>query len=81
VPATIVNWAGDEPVSVQQWAAHMGELAGREAQVVVREEPGTLRGSVADATRRQSITGPCRIRWKEGLRRTYEARHASQQSR
>ena len=81
VPATIVNWAGDEPVSVQEWAAHMGELAGREAQVIVREEPGTLRGSVAETTRRLSITGACRVGWKEGLRRTYEARHGSAPSR
>ncbi len=78
VPATIVNWAGDEPVSVQEWAAYMGEVAGRHAQVVVREEPGTLRGSVADDTRRKSITGPCRIGWREGLHRTYQARHGTQ---
>ena len=28
VPATIVNWAGDEPVSVQEWSAYFGELLG-----------------------------------------------------
>lgn len=75
VPATIVNWAGDEPVSVQEWAAHMGTLAGREAQVVVREEPGTLRGSVADVSKRLAITGPCRVGWRDGLERTWKARH------
>jgi nucleoside-diphosphate-sugar epimerase len=74
VPATIVNWAGDEPVSVQEWAGYMGELVGRPAEVVVKEIPGTLRGSVADNTRRKSITGPCRVGWREGLRRTWEAR-------
>lgn len=77
VPALIVNWAGDEPVSVQEWAAYMGQLAGREAQVVVQEQPGTLRGSVADNTRRLAATGPCRVGWREGLRRTYEARHGT----
>jgi nucleoside-diphosphate-sugar epimerase len=77
VPATIVNWAGDEPVSVQEWAAYMGELAGREAQVVVKEIPGTLRGSVADGTKRQSFTGPCKVGWREGLKRTWDARHAT----
>lgn len=75
VPATIVNWAGDEPVSVQDWAAYMGELCGRPAEVVVKEIPNTLRGSVADGTRRQSFTGPCKVGWKEGLRRTWLARH------
>ena len=28
VPATIVNWAGDVPVTVQQWSAYFGELVG-----------------------------------------------------
>jgi nucleoside-diphosphate-sugar epimerase len=75
VPATVVNWAGDEAVSVQEWAAHMGELAGREAQVLVQETPGTLRGSVADISRRSSITGPCKVGWRDGLARTWAARH------
>jgi nucleoside-diphosphate-sugar epimerase len=77
VPATIVNWGGDEAVSVQEWAAYMGELAGTTPEVIVGEIPGTLRGSVIDTSRRMSITGPCTVGWKAGLRRTYEARHGS----
>ncbi len=50
VPATIVNWAGDEPVSVQEYCAYIGELAGFEPVVHVVEQPGTLRGSVTDNT-------------------------------
>jgi nucleoside-diphosphate-sugar epimerase len=75
VPATIVNWGGDEVVSVQQWCAHLGELSGRTPRLVVKEIPGTLRGSIADSTRRASITGPCRVGWRDGLRRTLEARY------
>ncbi len=78
VPATIVNWAGDEPVSVQEWAAYAAELAGTTAEVVVTEIPGTLRGSVADNTRRASFTGPCAVGWKEGFRRTFAARHGQE---
>jgi nucleoside-diphosphate-sugar epimerase len=77
VPATVVNWAGDEPVSVQDWAEYFGQLAGRAPRVVVEEAPGTLRGSVADVTKRQAITGACRVGWKEGLRQTYAARHGA----
>ncbi|MDA8044645.1 MAG: NAD(P)-dependent oxidoreductase [Actinomycetota bacterium] len=77
VPATIVNWAGDEPVSVQEWAVIMGELAGRPAEVVVTEIPNTLRGSVADVSRRRAATGPCRIGIREGLRRTWDSRRAT----
>ena len=41
VPATIVNWGGDEAVSPQEWCAYFGELTGRAATVVVKEMPGT----------------------------------------
>lgn len=75
VPATILNWAGDEAVSVQEWAQIMGELCGVQAEVVVTETPNTLRGSVADVSRRRALTGPCRVGLEEGLRRTWEHRH------
>lgn len=69
VPATIVNFAGDEAVSVQQWSAYFGELLGIEANVEVLPVPGASIGSVGDATKRLSITGPCRVHWQEGFRR------------
>lgn len=75
VPATIVNWGGDEPVSVQEWVAYMGELAGVTPELIVQPLPGTHVGSVASTNRRVPITGPCRVSWKDGIRRTYEARH------
>jgi nucleoside-diphosphate-sugar epimerase len=74
VPATIVNWAGDEGVSVQEWARYMGELSGREAVVNVVEQPGTLRGSIASSAKRAASTGPCAVSWKDGLRRVWESR-------
>ena len=39
VPATIVNWGGDEPVSVQEWTAWFGELLGVDARVEVEPDP------------------------------------------
>jgi nucleoside-diphosphate-sugar epimerase len=74
-PATIVNWAGDQAVSVQEWCAHAGELLRKPVEVVVRPVEGTLRGSVADVEKRQAITGPCRVDWREGMKRTIQARH------
>ena len=74
VPATVVNWAGDEGVSVQEWAVYMGELTGRDAVVDVVQMPGTLRGSVASDERRAAITGPCTVSWRDGLRRVWESR-------
>jgi nucleoside-diphosphate-sugar epimerase len=73
VPATIVNWAGDEAVTVQEWAAYLGELMGLEAHVVVQEAPGALRGLVADVSKRRSITGPCSVSWRDGLKRIWRA--------
>ncbi|MGH9172299.1 MAG: NAD-dependent epimerase/dehydratase family protein [Acidimicrobiales bacterium] len=74
VPATIVNWAGDEVVSVQQWCALAGGLAGTPAEVTTLSDGGPL-GAVADVTRRREITGPCRVPWVEGVRSTVLARH------
>jgi len=75
VPATVVNWGGDEAVSAQEWCAYFGELTGCTPEIVVREMPGTQRGSILDPTKRRAITGPCRVGWREGMRRTFEARY------
>ena len=80
VPATIVNWAGDETPSVQEWCTFMGELTGRTADVRVVDMPGTPRGAIADVTKRRAITGACEVSWKEGIRRTYAERHADSTS-
>ena len=48
---------------------------GMEARVDVTPIPNTLRGSIADNTRRLAITGPCTVDWREGMRRTVAARH------
>jgi nucleoside-diphosphate-sugar epimerase len=68
VPATVVNWAGDEPVSVQQWCAYFGQLLGVTPEIVVEPVPGASIGSVGDYTKRSSITGPCQVDWRTGFR-------------
>jgi nucleoside-diphosphate-sugar epimerase len=72
-PANIVNWCGDEPVAMQDWTAYAGDLLGKPASVVVEEIPGASVGSVGDTTKRRTITGPCKVTWKEGFRRTLAA--------
>jgi nucleoside-diphosphate-sugar epimerase len=72
VPATIVNWCGDDAVSVQEWSAYFGQLLGVEASVVVEPSPGASVGSVGDPAKRISITGPCRIGWRDGFRQMTE---------
>jgi len=78
VPATIVNWAGDEVVSAQQWCAQAAEMSGRPARIVVTPVAGAPPGCAADVTKRKSITGPCRVGFKDGFKRLFEARRAVQ---
>ena len=69
VPATIVNWAGDVPVTVQQWSAYFADLLGVDAELQRRRRCPVHRvGSVGDHTKRLSITGPCTVDWKVGFR-------------
>lgn len=75
VPATIVNFCGDEAVSAQAWIAHMAGLLGVTAKVEIRPVPGASLGSVGDVTKRLSITGPCKVNWRDGLRRTIAERN------
>jgi nucleoside-diphosphate-sugar epimerase len=77
IPVTVVNWAGDEVVTVQEWSRMAAEWHGTEAKLGVRVAPSSLRGSSADTTKRRSITGPCRVVFKDGLRQIYDARHGS----
>jgi nucleoside-diphosphate-sugar epimerase len=77
VPATIVNWAGDEAVTAQDWCAYAAELAGTQAKLAVTPVSGAAPGVVADVSKRQSITGPCRVAFKDGFRRLFEARRAA----
>jgi nucleoside-diphosphate-sugar epimerase len=76
VPTTVVNWGGDEVVSIQEWTGYLGELTGIEAEVEVIEAPGSHKGMVSDPTKRLGLTGPCTVDWREGLRRTVEARRS-----
>ncbi|MEZ4282847.1 MAG: NAD(P)-dependent oxidoreductase [Myxococcota bacterium] len=72
VPATIVNWAGDEAVSLQDIVAYGADLLGLPPRIEVTEVPGASIGSAVDPTRRKAITGPCRVSWRDGIRRVLE---------
>jgi nucleoside-diphosphate-sugar epimerase len=78
VPAKIVNWGGDETPSVHEWCTYMGELTGHTPDVRVVEIANSLRGSIADVSKRLSITGPCQVSWRDGIKRVFQERHAHQ---
>ena len=73
VPATIVNWCGDETVVTQEVLAHLKELSGVEAKIQVRFVPGAPKGNNNDPARRQSITGPSRTKFRDAYVEIYEA--------
>ncbi len=75
VPALIVNWAGDDQVTIQQWAAYAASYCGRPTLVEVRATPGTTRSNLADITLRRSITGPCSVSFEPAFRQLYEHRY------
>jgi nucleoside-diphosphate-sugar epimerase len=74
VPATVVNWGGDEPVSVQDWCAWFGELLGRSVEVEVGDFPGTQPSVISDNAKRLSLTGPSTVPWRDGMRWLVESR-------
>jgi nucleoside-diphosphate-sugar epimerase len=76
-PATIVNWCGDEVVTQRQWSERAGELAGRPVQIQVTPVPGAPCGSVGDAERRRSLTGPCKRKFWDEFDALYRARHGA----
>jgi nucleoside-diphosphate-sugar epimerase len=65
VPATIVNWAGDEPVRLRDWCELMGASVGIRPTFVQSE--AAFRGVRVDNTRRRAITGPSQIAWRDGF--------------
>lgn len=77
VQATLVNWAGDEVVTTQQWCAQAAKLCGKPAQIEVAAIPGILAGNAVDVTRRRSITGPCKRPFEASFATIYRKRHGA----
>lgn len=75
VPATIVNWGGDDAVGPHDWCGYFEELSGRKADIQVQHVPGSQLGISIDNTKRRSITGPCQVRFREGFAALYRSRY------
>jgi UDP-glucuronate 4-epimerase len=67
VPATTVNWCGDQTVSLQEWCSYLGSLVGREP--VFAESEQALRGNPTDVTRMHELIGATTVDWRDGMRR------------
>jgi UDP-glucuronate 4-epimerase len=73
IPATIVNWGGDQQVDLEDWVAEMAALVGIEATFDVTE--ATIGGVTVDNTRRLELLGPTTVDWHDGIRRMVAANH------
>ena len=71
VPATTVNWSGDEALKGEDWIGYLGSLVGIEPVYRLRRRQGPA-GRRTERGLRTSITGPATVGWREGLRRTVE---------
>jgi len=65
VPATIVNWTGDDWVDEREMVEYMARIA-RLAPRLVEDPKAGYYGGVADPTKRRAITGPARP-WKKSF--------------
>jgi nucleoside-diphosphate-sugar epimerase len=71
VPATTVNWGGDEEVGIEEWCGYLAELAGK--PVRFEQTRATIRSIPTENTLRRRLTGPMRVHWREGMKRLLDA--------
>jgi nucleoside-diphosphate-sugar epimerase len=67
VPATIVNWAGPDVVSIEDWCLYLGELVG--IMPTFAPTTATIESVRVDTTRMDELIGPAEVRWRDGLKR------------
>ena len=73
VPATIVNWGGDQQVDLEEWVTDLAEMVGIEAAFDITD--GTIGGVTVENTRRLELLGPTTVDWRDGIRRMVAAQH------
>lgn len=79
VPATTVNWGGNEAASVEEWCDYMGKLVGIAPKLVTTDK---IIGSITvDLTRMHELVGETKVSWRDGMRRMIAARHPELQLR
>jgi nucleoside-diphosphate-sugar epimerase len=73
VPATVVNWGGDDAVGIEEWCAYLGGLIGVEPQFVKTDQ--TISSVTVDLTRMHELVGHTAVPWRDGFRRMVATRH------
>lgn len=73
IPSNVVNWGGDEVVSVEEFTDYLGTLTGLGPNYNRTDEDPMPQGAL-DNTRRIAQVGACKVNWREGMRRMVKAR-------
>ncbi|HRE00259.1 MAG TPA: NAD-dependent epimerase/dehydratase family protein [Ilumatobacteraceae bacterium] len=71
VPAQVVNLAGSEAVSIEEWVGELGRLVG--VDPILHDSPHALRSIPVDVTRMQALIGTGSIDWRTGMGRIASA--------
>jgi len=74
VPATVVNWAGDEAVGIEEMARYMAGLIGVDPMFDYTDE-AAIPNRISDPAFGRSIGMEWKIPWREGMQRMIAARH------
>jgi nucleoside-diphosphate-sugar epimerase len=74
VPAPIVNLGGDEVVSMEEIIVYIESLTDLKVPVETHEM-ASWQMTVLDNVKRKALGGPCKMNWKDGIRKTMENRY------
>jgi nucleoside-diphosphate-sugar epimerase len=66
----VVNLAGDDVVSIEEWCLFLGDLVGHEPRFV--EDDAAIPSAVIDTTLQHELVGGCEVAWRDGFRELVE---------
>ena len=72
-PPLVVNFAGSETVSAEEYCEYMGRLLGLTPRFTYTEE--AITPLWPDVTYMHQVLGKTKVHWKDGMRRMIQARH------
>ena len=70
VPATIVNWGGDDVVAVEEWCSHIADLIGKD--VTFEPSANAIPSIPLDVTRLNELGFHSSVAWRDGIRSMVE---------
>jgi UDP-glucuronate 4-epimerase len=73
VPPVVVNFCGDEQVSVEEYCTYAGELLGLTPRFRFTDQ--TYPANPLDTTVMHQVLGRCEVGWREGIRRAVTHRY------